>query len=59
MWVGVRESVTVEPVAPSRVAQFSALSISAALVAAGVWGGQYFMENDYVVYGVAVSGTKF
>lgn len=53
LWIDLRESMSLESVAPSRVAQCSTLFVSAALVAAGVWGGQYFMENDYVVDGVS------
>ncbi|CAM9467086.1 unnamed protein product, partial [Sphacelaria rigidula] len=45
--------MVLEPVAPSRVAQGLTLVLSAILVAIGVWGGQLFMEADYVVYGVA------
>lgn len=58
LWIDLRESMSLESVAPSRVAQCSTLFVSAALVAAGVWGGQYFMENDYVVDGVSVSITR-
>lgn len=47
--------MVLEPVAPSRVAQGLTLVLLAILVAIGVWGGQLFMEADYVVYGVAVS----
>lgn len=36
-------------------AQAMMLAVAAVLVALGVWGGQYFMECDYVVYGVSVS----
>lgn len=54
-WVRVRECMVLEPVAPSRVAQGLTLLLSAILVAVGVWGGQFFMEADYVVYGVSVS----
>lgn len=42
-------------VVPSRLQQGALLVLAAALVAAGVGGGQWFMENDYVVYGVSVS----
>lgn len=44
---------------PSRLQQVSILLLAAALVAAGVAGGQWFMESDYVVFGYLVreSGT--
>lgn len=42
-------------VVPSRLQQGALLVLAAALVAAGVGGGQWFMEADYVVYGVSVS----
>lgn len=42
-------------VVPTRLQQGALLVLAAALVAAGVGGGQWFMEADYVVYGVAVS----
>lgn len=41
--------------APSWQLQLGMLGLAAGLVALGVWGGQFFMENDYVVYGVSVS----
>lgn len=40
---------------PSRLQQGAILVLAAGLVAAGVAGGQWFMENDYVVYGYSVS----
>eukprot|EP00752_Nemacystus_decipiens_P007965 g7118.t1 len=36
---------------PSRIQQVSILLLAAALVAAGVAGGQWFMEANYVVFG--------
>lgn len=40
---------------PSRLQQGAILVLAAALVAAGVGGGQWFMDSDYVTYGVSVS----
>lgn len=54
-WIRLRDCMSLETVAPSRSLQHLSLVLAAGLVAIGVWGGQYFMENDYVVYGVSVS----
>ena len=43
-----------EAVVPSRIQQVSILLLAAALVAAGVAGGQWFMEANYVVFGYLV-----
>lgn len=40
---------------PSRIQQGSLLILAAVFVAAGVGGGQWFMQADYVVYGYSVS----
>ena len=39
---------------PSKSHQVALLLLAACLVAAGVAGGQWFMEADYVVYGYTV-----
>lgn len=44
-----------EAAVPSRIQQVSILLLAAALVAAGVAGGQWFMEANYVVIGYLVS----
>lgn len=43
-----------EAAVPSRLQQGCTLMLAAALVTAGVAGGQWFMEADYVVYGFEV-----
>ena len=40
---------------PTRTQQGAILVLTAGLVAAGVGGGQWFMNADYVVYGYSVS----
>lgn len=47
-----------EAAVPSRIQQVSLLVLAAALVTAGVAGGQWFMESGYVVFGYLVSGTR-
>lgn len=42
---------------PSKLQQGCILLLAAALVAAGVSGGQWFMEADYVVFGYLVRST--
>lgn len=44
-----------EAAVPSRIQQVSILILAAALVAAGVAGGQWFMESGYVMFGYLVS----
>lgn len=43
---------------PSRIQQVSILVLAAGLVAAGVAGGQWFMQADYVVFGYLVSQVR-
>lgn len=48
-----------EEAVPSRLQQGCTLLLAAALVAAGVAGGQWFMNADYVVFGYSVGvGVK-
>lgn len=47
--------MALQKVAPSRLQQLGALVLAACLVAAGVWGGQWFSDSDYVYYGISVS----
>ena len=46
--------MVLEVAAPTRAQQGAILMLAAALVAAGVGGGQWFMNADYVVYGFSV-----
>lgn len=53
-----RAMMSLESIAPTPRLLAGILALTAALTALGVWGGQYFMQNDYVVYGVTVSGPS-
>lgn len=46
--------MVLEVATPTRVQQGAILMLAATLVAAGVGGGQWFMNADYVVYGFSV-----
>lgn len=47
-------AMSLEVAMPTRVQQGVILALAAVLVAAGVGGGQWFMNADYVVYGYSV-----
>lgn len=51
--------MVLEVAAPTRVQQGAILTLAATLVAAGVGGGQWFMNADYVAYGYSVSAKIF
>lgn len=51
---GSDRAMVLEVATPTRVQQGAILTLAAVLVAAGVGGGQWFMDADYIVYGASV-----